>query len=124
MATEGAEAPRLRALPADTAVPPGLVTAMRDALPGCLAEDCLARAFPAGGEGAWLVGPVGGSFWVLRPDGAEWHRLATYEASYTCWDRTRNGMLAGEARPVPPFLPDLDLAGVLLRPVVPAEECR
>ena len=116
--------PRLRALPDGTAVPPGLVTAMREALPDCGTKDCLARAFPAAGDGAWLVGPVGGSFWAMRPGGTGWQRLAIYEPSYTCWDRTRAGMLAGEARSAAPSLPDLVLAGVLLRPVVPAEECR
>lgn len=123
MVDEGTVSARLRALPPGTALPPGLVVAMAAALPSCLREDCLARAFPAAGEGAWLVGPVGGSFWAMRPDGVGWRRLAIYEASYTCWDRARAGMLAGEARPVPPALPDLDLGGLSLRPMIVAEEC-
>ena len=59
-AGEGAADPRLRALPDGTALPSGLVEAMRQALPECLAGSCLARAFPPLGKGTWLVGPVHG----------------------------------------------------------------
>ena len=121
---EGA-APRLRAVPDGTALPPGLPEAMREALPECLAEVCLARAFPPLGEGIWLVGPVYGRFWVMRPEGAGWRRAAIYDAPYHCQGQFRDGLLEGDARAVPPPFPDLDLSGMRFRTVLLQEEvCR
>ncbi|RZA08547.1 MAG: hypothetical protein EOP02_36440 [Proteobacteria bacterium] len=124
MAAEGTVTARLRALPSGTALPDGLVAAMQDALPNCVAEDCIARALPMVGVEIWLVGPVAGGFWVMQLDGAGWHRLGVYELSYTCWERGQAAMVAGELRSVPPPLPDLELGGVLMRPTFSAVECR
>ncbi|WP_338663356.1 hypothetical protein VQH23_24890 [Pararoseomonas sp. SCSIO 73927] len=115
---------RLRAVPAGTALPAGLGEAMRAALPECVDAECLARAFPPLGEGTWLVGPIDGRFWVMRPEGAAWRRAAIYDAPYTCPGRNLAG-LEVEARIVPPPVPDLDLAGTRFRPVLLGEEeCR
>ena len=124
-------APRLRALPDGTLLPPGLAEAMREALPECLVEECLARAFPGAGESAWLVGPVQGGLWAMRPEGEAadpgpvptWRRVATYEPSLACWDRVPGAFLNGSGRAVPPPLPNLDFDGVTLRPVLQREGC-
>jgi len=114
----------LRAVPAGAALPPGLAEAMRESAPACLAEGCLARAFPPLGEGVWLVGPVSGRFWVMRPEGTGWRNAAIYDAPYGCRDPDRAALLEGEVRTVPSPFPDLDFAGVSFRPVLLMGECR
>jgi len=118
--------PRLRALPDGTALPPGLAEAMRTALPECLAEECVARAAPPAGREAWLVGPIHGGFWAMVPDDAlGWRHAETFEAQYACRAEARAGLIAGEARVVPPALPDLALGEVILRPsAVARKACR
>ncbi|WP_458094329.1 hypothetical protein [Roseomonas sp. WA12] len=111
----------LRALPDGAALPPGLVEAM----PQCRrSETCLARAVPPLGEDVWLVGPIDGRFWAMRPQGAGWRHLAIYDAPYGCGYGDRARLLEKEVRAVPQPLPDLDLAGSLFRPVILSENCR
>jgi hypothetical protein len=119
---QGATLPRLRAVPPGTALPAGLAEAMRRALPECLDEDCLARPVPPLGADAWLVGPVYGRFWAMRPDGSGWRRLAIYDAPYACPGQARDGLLEDAPRALPPPLPDLGLAGVQFRPVLLQED--
>ncbi|MDU7519940.1 MAG: hypothetical protein E7K72_00870 [Roseomonas mucosa] len=126
---------RLRPVPHGAVLPTGLAEAMREALPACVVEECLARAV-AGAEGEmWLVGPVlPGVYWAMVPaaevpsgvagqtvrGGAAqrtgWRLAAVYDAGNRCLDEAPADLLEGEGRPVPRSLPDLAFGDVLLRP--------
>ncbi|MCR0985066.1 hypothetical protein [Roseomonas populi] len=121
---DAAEAPlRLRALPDGTALPPGLAEAMMQVRPECVEEECVARLVELEGQDTWLVGPVYGGFRAMRAEGAGWRLLAIFNAPLQCRDAARAGLRAGPPNAAP-WLPALELGGVVLRPVLPRDHCR